>query len=117
MTQFFSDIGDSIYNFFSAIYTFFFGGGLLDLIYGAFNYLYEQLLKLTMIISIKVLEAAISAVQSLAQTQNYSAGVEGYWSAIDTDIQNLLIYFHLPLILTMYIGAYITRRLLKFVGF
>ena len=114
---FFNDLGSSISNFFGEIYSFLFEGGLTSLLVDFLDYLYQLLVELTLFLSKKGLEAVLGVVQELVQSLNVTSGIEGYWSAIPVEYQNLLVFFHLPLILTMLISAFITKKLLRFVGF
>ena len=114
--QWLSDYANSAKNFFDSIYGFIFEGGLTAWAAELIAYFFEVWVKFQLFMTKAALQAAVIVIQDLANELNLAGDIEGYWMAIDVEYRNLMVFFNVPLILAMFIGAYITRKVLKFSG-
>jgi hypothetical protein len=101
ITEFFSDVATSSLNFYDSINGFIFEGGLTSWVASVIAYCYAIAQKFSLFMFKASLQAAVIIINDIVTELNLDSQIEGYWTAIDIEYINLMVFFHLPLILTM----------------
>ncbi|MBF0630143.1 MAG: DUF2523 domain-containing protein [Magnetococcales bacterium] len=104
----------SIYNFFESIYLFLFDGGISEWVGKVISYFYEVLMVLYYSLIKIVLTGLVAFIDGLYESMNIAGAVEGYWQNIDEGYRGIMVFFHVPLILSMLLSAFVLRKILKY---
>ncbi|MBF0132099.1 MAG: hypothetical protein HQL75_05875 [Magnetococcales bacterium] len=111
-----SDGLQSISNFFRSVYGFIFDGGISQWMADVLAYVFEWYIYIKLYIIKLSIQASIVVVEDLFNTLNLGGQVDGYWQAIDPSLRGLMVFFHLPLIVSMFISAYVVKFMFRFTG-
>jgi hypothetical protein len=111
-----SDAATTSKNFADSMYGFVFEGGASNWASDLLAYFFEDWMLFKLDLAKISLQASVVVVQDLSETLNLSSDIDAYWMALEVEHRNLLTFFHLPLIFSMYVAAFVTRKMLKFTG-
>lgn len=109
-----SDGLKSAANFYDSFYNFIFDGGFSEWMAKVVAYVFEVAIVFYYNLIKIILTAAVVVLQNLYESLNLTGQVEGYWMMVDPVYRGLMVFFHLPLILTMFISTFVVKRVLIF---